>query len=85
MTFTTVDGRNQATGKFKSLYSFGGRSFSVFRASDMSLVYDSAGHVEQEIAESYPRIFNADIKDIDQRPDQTMDIRSSKKVRGILI
>lgn len=54
-------------------YTFGGRSFSIFRADDMSLVYDSGSDFERKVAELYPTIFNSNHKELE------IDGRSNKK------
>ncbi|MFI3236992.1 MAG: choice-of-anchor I family protein [Lachnospiraceae bacterium] len=52
-------------------YVFGARSFSIFRADDMSLVYDSGSDFEKITAELYPDFFNSDNEEdkIDNRSD----------------
>jgi hypothetical protein len=42
------------------LFILGGRSFSIFRASDMSLVFDSGSEFEEITMRAFPTIFNAD-------------------------
>ena len=56
-------------------YLLGGRSFSVFRASDMSLVYDSGSAIESAIAgsDAHKAYFNCSNDDTD------IDSRSKKK------
>lgn len=58
----------------EKVYILGGRSFSIFKASDMSLVYDSGDLIEKTIAESdYSDYFNASNNNV------TLDSRSKKK------
>ncbi|MGN1182511.1 MAG: choice-of-anchor I family protein, partial [Faecalibacillus sp.] len=45
-------------------YLFGGRSFSIFKADTMELVYDSGSDFEKIIAEKYPDIFNSNHKEL---------------------
>ncbi len=45
-------------GKYEALYSYGGRSFSIFDADTMKLVYDSGSEFEQITAEAMPKFFN---------------------------
>ena len=54
-------------------YMFGGRSFSIFKADTMTLVYDSGAAFEKKIAEHYPSIFNSNHKELG------VDGRSNKK------
>ncbi|MGN1104951.1 MAG: choice-of-anchor I family protein [Candidatus Coproplasma sp.] len=55
-------------------YVLGGRSFSVFRADDMSLVYDSGDAIERAVANSeYADYFNC------SNDKTTLDGRSKKK------
>ncbi len=83
--FSTVDGSNQQNpNKFDKLYFFGGRSFSVFRADNFSLVYDSGDEVERQHAIFFPEVFNAEGKSSDpgdESPEDKFDIRSDNKVR----
>ena len=83
--FSTVDGRNpQDPTKFDKLHFFGGRSFTVFRADDFSLVYDSGDEVERQHAIFFPDVFNAEGKSRDpgdESPEDKFDSRSDDKVR----
>ncbi|HIW34352.1 MAG TPA: choice-of-anchor I family protein, partial [Candidatus Paenibacillus intestinavium] len=45
-------------GKYEALYSYGGRSFSIFDADTMKLVYDSGSEFERITAEALPTYFN---------------------------
>ncbi|MGM9971957.1 MAG: choice-of-anchor I family protein [Anaeroplasmataceae bacterium] len=55
-------------------YILGGRSFSIFKASDMSMVYDSGDLIERSIALSpYSDYFNC------SNNNTTLDSRSKKK------
>ncbi len=56
-------------------YVLGGRSFSIFDAEDMSLVFDSGSMIEKYIAssEEYKAYFNCNNDDVD------LDSRSKKK------
>lgn len=54
-------------------YLFGGRSFSIFKADTMELVYDSGSDFGKIIAEKYPDIFNSNHKELG------VDGRSNKK------
>lgn len=65
---TISDGLND-DGFYEALYSFGGRSFSIFDASDMSLVYDSGDDFSKIISTIDPEIFNNDEGVFDGRSD----------------
>ncbi len=58
-------------GKYEALYTFGGRSFSIYNASDLSQVYDSGSEFEEITAQRYPDEFNTtnDEVDFDDRSD----------------
>ena len=80
--FSKVDGLD-ATGKLEKLYFFGARGFSIFRASDITQVYDSGDEVEKMIAKFYPDVFNSDTKPDDaevDKPDDFFDKRSDNQV-----
>ena len=51
----------------------GGRSFSIWKADTMELVYDSGSDFEKITAEAYPQYFNW------SNDDDEMDKRSAKK------
>jgi len=78
LRLSTLDGL-EADGRHSHLYAYGGRSFSVWQESDLSLVYDSGDDVERRIAAHLPHIFNSDGKAIDEAPEEAMDGRSHKK------
>jgi hypothetical protein len=42
------------------MFILGGRSFSIFRADDMELVFDSGSEFEEITMRTFPTIFNAD-------------------------
>lgn len=71
LTITLADGDSDADGDFDTIYSFGARSFSIWKASDLSLVYDSGSEFEDKTAELLPALFNAnsDEDEIDNRSD----------------
>lgn len=54
---TLENGKNEE-GIYESLHSYGGRSFSIFDAESMELVYDSGSDFESIIAEAMPEHFN---------------------------
>jgi len=60
----------------RAIVAFGARSFSILRASDMQMVYDSGDDFEQQTLKYNPDWFNVDI----EAPDElTMDGRSDNK------
>lgn len=65
---TLSDGMND-DGVYEALYAFGGRSFSIFNADDMSLVYDSGDDFSKIIANIDSQIFNNDEGIFDGRSD----------------
>ena len=56
-----------------AVYTLGGRSFSIWKADTMELVYDSGSDFEKITAEAYPEYFNW------SNDDDAMDKRSAKK------
>lgn len=57
----------------EKMYSFGGRSFSIYEADTMKQVFDSGSDFEKVIAESLPEHFNA------SNNNTKLDNRSGKK------
>jgi len=56
---TTAFGDNGGDGIMDTLYSFGGRSFSIWDAETGSLVYDSGSEFESRIELLHPSLFNS--------------------------
>lgn len=56
-----------------AVYTLGGRSFTIWNADTMELVYDSGSDFEKITAERYPDVFNW------SNDDDEMDKRSAKK------
>ncbi|WP_067728631.1 choice-of-anchor I family protein [Oceanobacillus damuensis] len=54
---TLEDGKNDE-GIYESLHTYGGRSFSIFDADTVELVYDSGSDFEKITAEALPEHFN---------------------------
>ncbi|XP_072174718.1 mesenchyme-specific cell surface glycoprotein-like [Diadema setosum] len=70
LQFSTVDGLSESEPtKYEKLYFFGARGFSIFRADNLSLVYDSGDEVERTIAQYYPDVFNTNTKPDDADED----------------
>lgn len=72
------DNGKNAAGQCNKLWSYGGRSFSIWRASDLARVYDSGDELERRIAEismqaDAPLRFNA------SHDNNTLDARSPAK------
>lgn len=70
---TTTLGDTDGDGDYEALYVFGARSFSIRRADDASLVYDSGDELEQITGALYGDGFNAD------NTDNAGDDRSDNK------
>lgn len=73
---TTTKGDIDGDGDYDALYSFGGRSFSIWRQDNESLqqVYDSGDMIERITAAVYPDDFNAN-----DDKNNSMDKRSDNK------
>lgn len=53
-----ADASRDDKGQINELYTFGGRSFSIFDAQTLDMVYDSGSAFERHIAKTLPRYFN---------------------------
>ena len=62
---TTALGDTDGDGDYDQLYAYGGRSFSIFEATDtgLELVFDSGNDFEKITAEVFPDFFNSDFDD----------------------
>lgn len=59
LNITTANGDTDGDGEFEELYSYGGRSFSIWNASTGALVWDSGDDFETITAAQYPNDFNS--------------------------
>ncbi|UOQ43927.1 choice-of-anchor I family protein [Halobacillus salinarum] len=59
---TTANGLNE-DDEYEALYSFGGRSFSIYQADQFQQVYDSGDEFENIIADARPEYFNTNNDD----------------------
>ena len=57
-TKITLENGKNGDGKYEALYTYGGRSFSIFDADTMELVFDSGSEFEKITAEALPEYFN---------------------------
>lgn len=73
---TTSHAFKDADGKYNVLVSYGGRSFSILRASDLEMIYDSGSDIEQRVLDLLPERFNANYEAAD---DIKVDDRSDDK------
>ena len=62
---TSELGDTDGDGDYDELYAYGGRSFSIFEATDtgLELVFDSGNEFEKITAEVFPEFFNSDFDD----------------------
>lgn len=73
---TTSHAFKDGNGKYNALVSYGGRSFSILRASDLEMIYDSGSDIEQRVLDLLPERFNANYETAD---DIKVDDRSDDK------
>lgn len=78
LNVTTAHPFIDENGKHNALVAFGGRSFSIIRASDMSIIFDSGDQFEQIIAAELPGYFNHDVEG-ETWNDVSVDGRSDNK------
>ena len=81
LKITTENGRNATTGEYDAIYTYGGRSFSVWRADDMALVYDSGKTIAYQTSVLNPDLFNSNIGSISGAISSMVDSRSDDKAR----
>ena len=72
LAVSSVDGDIDGDGDLDVIYSYGGRSFSIWNA-DGGLVFDSGDHLERLTAAVFPDNFNA------SHSNNTFDNRSASK------
>ncbi|ESP01305.1 hypothetical protein LOTGIDRAFT_111904, partial [Lottia gigantea] len=75
--FSKLDGLDN-TRKYENLYFYGGRGFTIRKASDMSILFDSGDTIERKISELAPEIFNSNYKG-GQSINQQRDTQSDNK------
>jgi 2',3'-cyclic-nucleotide 2'-phosphodiesterase/3'-nucleotidase/5'-nucleotidase len=73
LNVTNTQGDTDGDGDYDALYSFGGRSFSIWNG-DGRLIYDSGSEIERRIAEIAATNFNSD-----HAASGTFDSRSDNK------
>lgn len=59
LNITTTAGDTDGDGDFDALYNYGGRSFTIWSATDGTLLYDSANEIETRTAAIVPEWFNS--------------------------
>ncbi len=72
LTINSNLGKNK-NDEYETLYAFGGRSFSIFDADTMELVYDSGSILEEMTSTKYPDFFNTSNNKVE------LDSRSTSK------
>nr|UYM80488.1 shell protein 2B [Novocrania anomala] len=75
---STVDGK-ESDGNYSKLFAYGGRSFSIWKAADLSLVYDSGSDVEEKTMQYFRSIFNSELDNELDTPEDSFDSRSDNK------
>ena len=70
---TTTLGDTDGDGMHEEIYSYGARSFTVWDASDGSLVFDSGDDLEQITSGAFPADFNSDDEENGSFDDRSDD------------
>lgn len=70
---TTATGDADADGDFEEIYSYGARSFSIWRTSDLTQVFDSGDDIEQQVLLADPDNFNSTNDDNDSYKNRSDD------------
>jgi hypothetical protein len=73
LTVTTATGLRADGSCYEDIYVFGARSFSIWRADDLTQVYDSGEDFERITADMFPDNFNSD------HAENNFDNRSDNK------
>ncbi|XP_011675431.2 mesenchyme-specific cell surface glycoprotein isoform X2 [Strongylocentrotus purpuratus] len=77
LKFSQYEGINASRfGKIDQLVFYGGRSISIRKASDLSLVYDSGDVIEVKSSQELTNVFNTDTKPLTGAPEGSADTRS---------
>ncbi|MCJ1661172.1 choice-of-anchor I family protein [Staphylococcus sp. NRL 18/288] len=63
---TTAQPFKTEDGKYNALVTYSGRSFSILRASDLEMIYDSGNDIEQRVLDLLPERFNANYEGPDE-------------------
>jgi len=69
---TTVNGDEDGDGSYEEIYSYGGRSFSIFD-SDLNMIYDSGSMLEKILKDEIPDYFNSNNDEQDSFDDRSDD------------
>ncbi|XP_067651115.1 mesenchyme-specific cell surface glycoprotein-like [Haliotis asinina] len=79
LKFGVSPAEKDSQGFLKEMYVFGGRGWSIRRAEDMSLIYDSGNDVAERTLKTERDLFNCEIDDVNNRPVDDFDTRSDDK------
>ncbi|XP_071091434.1 mesenchyme-specific cell surface glycoprotein-like [Haliotis cracherodii] len=66
-------------GFLKALFTYGGRGWSIRRAEDMSLIYDSGNDIAIRTLQQQYDLFNCEVDDEHDQPYNSFDMRSDNK------
>jgi len=69
---TTTSAPKNENGKYEAIYGFGARSFSIFDAETMNLIFDSGDDFEQITSKALPDYFNSS-NDENKKDDRSDD------------
>ncbi|XP_046549456.1 LOW QUALITY PROTEIN: mesenchyme-specific cell surface glycoprotein-like [Haliotis rubra] len=79
LKFAVSPAEKDSQGFLKDMYVFGGRGWSIRRAEDMSLIYDSGNDIAERTLRTEHDLFNCEIDNVHNRPVDDFDTRSDDK------
>ncbi|XP_046549457.1 mesenchyme-specific cell surface glycoprotein-like [Haliotis rubra] len=79
LKFGVSPSERDSQGFLKAMFTYGGRGWSIRRAEDMSLIYDSGNDVADRTLQQQFDLFNCELDDENDRPYNSFDMRSDNK------
>ncbi|XP_067650977.1 mesenchyme-specific cell surface glycoprotein-like [Haliotis asinina] len=79
LKFGVSPSERNSGGFLKAMFTYGGRGWSIRRAEDMSLIYDSGDDIVDRTLQKQHDLFNCEIDDEHDQPYESFDMRSDNK------